>query len=98
GRFTDGVDSDKHKVAVNWGDGSAVQTLTSVNEVTRTFSVGHKYGRGGVFSITVIVTDNAGGVTTQNSSAVVSGVGLVNGTLYVRAEERRAGGLGRLRR
>src|SRR5581483_7257098 len=38
---------------------------------------------GGIFTITVTVRDNDGGQATRTTTAVVTGVGLVNGVLYV---------------
>src|SRR5262249_19647921 len=65
-----------------WGDGS-VQKLTSVNEVTKAFSVSHHYSGGGIFSITVKVIDKDGGKATSSTTAFVSGVQIVDGTLYI---------------
>src|SRR5262249_22518331 len=47
------------------------------------FSGGHTYLHGGIYNISVTVTDNDGGQGTGSTTAAVSGVGLVNGTLYV---------------
>jgi hypothetical protein len=70
------------QVTVDWGDGSAAQTLTSVDQSHGRFNGNHAYAHGGVFTVTVTVSD-AGGTTTANTTAYVSGEGLVGGTLYV---------------
>jgi hypothetical protein len=74
---------DTHTVTVDWGDGTAVQTLTSVDQVHDLFSGSHTYAHGGIFTIDVTVSDNEGGTASATTTAVVTGVGMVNGTLYV---------------
>jgi hypothetical protein len=73
---------DTHAVTVSWGDGTSVNV--SVDQAANTFSGEHTYGNGGIFTITVTVTDSDGAVSaSETSTAVVTGVGLVNGTLYI---------------
>ena len=69
---------------VLWGDGSAAETLSSVNPLTRSFSGGHTYSNSGVYTISVSVVDSDGAVSVkQDKTAVVGGIGVLNGTLYV---------------
>jgi Ca2+-binding RTX toxin-like protein len=82
GVFTDVGTLGTHTALVNWGDGSA-PVLVTVNATNRTFSETHTYLTGGIFAITVTVTDDDGGTSVSTTSAVVEGVGLVNGTLYI---------------
>ena len=87
GAFTDsGLDT--HTVTVNWGDGTVGNV--SVNQFNHTFLGSHHYATGGVFTVIVTVMDNHGAssesLTTQ---AVVQGVGLVDGTLYIIGTEGR---------
>jgi hypothetical protein len=77
------VSSDTHTVTVNWGDGTPVQTLSTVDQLNDAFSAGHHYTQAGVFTITVTITDSDGAAVSQTTSAVVAGVSLVNGTLVV---------------
>ncbi|UQX89356.1 PKD domain-containing protein [Jatrophihabitans telluris] len=52
--------------AWNFGDGSAVQTLT-----TKTTS--HSYATTGTYTVTLVVTDNDGGTATVSHSIVITG-------------------------
>ena len=86
GEFFDVDTSDTHTVTVDWGDGSAPEAMT-VTEVEPTqsgsFSGSHVYATGGIFTVTVSVDDGQGGITSATTTAVVTGVGLVDSTLYV---------------
>ena len=73
---------DTHTITVDWGDGTTLET-TAVGLLTRAFSGSHEYETGGIFAITVTVTDDDGGSSTAITRAVVTGVGLVDGTLYI---------------
>lgn len=81
GAFSDpGLDT--HTVTVNWGDGT-IETA-SIDQAADIFNGGHDYSSGGIFSISVTVIDSDGAVSeTATSTAVVAGVGLVEGTLYI---------------
>ena len=87
GTFFDPAQSfDTHTVQVNWGDGTPLETLpaVSVNQTLDTFQRTHHYATGGIFTIAVTVLDEDGGVSAlATSTSVVTGVGLVNGTLYI---------------
>ena len=82
GAFTDENTGDTHTVSVDWGDGSEVEEIR-VDLAGRTFFGKHAYASGGIFAITVSVDDGQGGVATDTTTAVVQGIGLVNGVLYV---------------
>jgi hypothetical protein len=82
GAFTDPGQLDTHTATINWGDGTAPEAL-AVDQVGRTFAGSHHYATGGVFTVTVTVTDSDGAAVSQSTTAVVSGAGLVDGTLYV---------------
>src|SRR5207244_1790741 len=82
GAFSDPGLLDTHVATVDWGDGSAPQTVT-VDELSQTFAGGHQYGHGGSFNVTVTMTDSDGAATSRATSVKVTGNNLVNGTLYV---------------
>ena len=74
--FTSGGGS----TVVNWGDGTAPQTLTAANYtvtgspdgVIYTVSAAHTYAEEGTYAYTVTVTDDGGSVTIFGGSAVIA--------------------------
>ncbi|WP_406694298.1 PKD domain-containing protein [Singulisphaera sp. Ch08] len=80
---------DAHAVRVNWGDGSAVEAF-AVDPVTKTFNVTHTYAAGGIYNVTVDAVDSDFAVSQAVTvKAVVSGAGLVDGTLYILGTDGR---------
>ena len=77
--------TDTHTVTIDWGDGTVETFAVDSNEPSDvgTFAEDHVYAEGGFFDITVTVDDGNGGTDTQTTSAVIAGVGVANGTLYV---------------
>ena len=65
---------------VNWGDGSAPQTLTAANltpigtpnGVSWNVNAAHTYAEEGTYAYTVTVTDDGGASTTITGSAVIA--------------------------
>ena len=83
GSFTDVGTLDTHKANINWGDGN-VSTATLVQGAgSGTFAGSHAYTTGGIFTITVTLTDDDGGSVTSTTTAVITGIGVVGNTLYV---------------
>lgn len=85
GAVTDAGSLDTHQVVVDWGDGN-VETIVAAGDlvVAPDFSgTQHTYAAGGIYTITVTVTDDDGSSVTETTSAVVQGVGVVDGVLYV---------------
>lgn len=82
GTFTDIGVLDTHSATVDWGDGSAVEPVT-VNQAAKTISGSHAYTFGGIYTITVTLTDDDTGTHTAQTLAVITGVGLNNGILYI---------------
>ncbi len=81
--YTDIGTLDTHTAFVNWGDGSPSTTLTGSGTGSGTITGTHVYATGGVYAISVTLTDDDTGTTTGTTQAVISGVGVVNGILYV---------------
>lgn len=80
---------DTHSVRVNWGDGSAFETF-AVNPATKAFSATHKYAAGGIYKVTVGAVDSDSAVSpVVTTKAVVSGAGVVDGTLYILGTDGR---------
>jgi PKD repeat protein len=57
-------------VFVTWGDGQSTSVVT--NGGPGAINASHQYGAAGNYTITVHVTDNDGGVTTETLSVVVT--------------------------
>ncbi len=81
GTFSDIDTSDTHIASVNWGDGTT--SNVAVNQLANTLAGSHTYQNGGIYAVTVTVTDGQGGTASATTTAVVQGVGVVNGTLYI---------------
>jgi PKD repeat protein/methionine-rich copper-binding protein CopC len=64
--FDDPGSLDAHQVAINWGDGTPIQTLAVVPNGSRTFTTTHQYLDDNVadlYTITVNVIDDDGGTS-----------------------------------
>ena len=83
GTFGDADPSDLHRVTVDWGDGSAVEELSNVDQKADSFAGTHTYGAGGAYAVSVTVFDDAGASATATTTAFIQGVGLVDGVVYV---------------
>jgi Ca2+-binding RTX toxin-like protein len=82
--FSDAGTADTHVAVVNWGDGSAPESVAlSQGAGTGTVAASHAYAAGGIYMITLTVTDDDTGAASATATAVVSGIGLSNGTLFV---------------
>jgi PKD repeat protein len=79
GLFTDPAITDTHKAVINWGDGG----LTIINPATSPVSTSHAYAEGGVYDVTLTVTDDDGGSDTRSTRVYVTGSGIHDGVLEV---------------
>jgi Ca2+-binding RTX toxin-like protein len=67
-----------------WGDGSAPQAATLVQGVGGgTVAASYAYAAGGIYTVTVTVTDDDTGEATQTTMSVVVGAGIQNGVLQI---------------
>ena len=83
--FTDAGVLDSHTVLVDWGDGkSTLVTAASLNGAGSA-SASHVYTQGGVYNVTLRLSDDAqpAGVALASSQVFVTGVGLHNGILQI---------------
>ena len=83
GSFTDVGVLDTHTAMVDWGDGT-VEALALVQGAgAGTVQGSHAYAAGGIYTVTLTVTDDDTGSGQSATLAVITGVGLNNGVLYV---------------
>ncbi len=66
---------DTHTAIVDWGDGTDPESV-SVDQTTDTVSGGHAYATGGIFTLTITVTDSHGGSDDATTTGAISGLGL----------------------
>jgi len=83
GSFTDSGALDVHTVMVDWGDGTSSAATVVESGGSGTFAANHLYAQPGVYSVTVTVRDDDGGEAVETTQAIMSGVGVVDGVLYV---------------
>lgn len=83
--FTDAGDLDRHTVTVDWGDGSTGTLSSRSSNGSGTASGRHTYRQGGVYTVTLTVSDSAdpASVATATTRVFVTGVGLHNGVLQL---------------
>ncbi len=74
--FSDTGVLDTHKVLVNWGDGTNSAGIVTETHGSGTVAANHIYYSGGIFTITVTLTDDDGGSSAATSVATITGVGL----------------------
>jgi len=70
GSFTD-PGADTWTATVDYGDGSGVQALTLAGKA---FDLGHTYADNGVYTVTVVVTDDDAGFDTETCTVTVNNV------------------------
>lgn len=83
GTFSDTGTLDTHSSQIDWGDGSAVEEVDDMDQLADTFTAMHQYSSGGIYTVTVTLTDDDGQSVSQSTAAVVTGVGVVGDTLFV---------------
>jgi PKD repeat protein len=85
GSFADPGVLDTHTAVIDWGDGTTSAAALKESGGKGTLSGSHVYATGGIYNVTVRLVDNAAspGVATAGTKAYVTGVGLLNGVLYV---------------
>jgi len=74
---------DTHVATVDWGDGT-VEAVTLIQGAgSGTITGSHAYVSGGIYTVTLTVIDDDTGSHQASTLAVITGVGLSNGILYV---------------
>ena len=83
GSFTDVGVLDTHVASVDWGDGNVTPGTVVQGAGSGTYSAGHVYGSGGVYTVIVTITDDDTGSTSASTQAVMTGVGINGGVLQI---------------
>ncbi len=65
---------DNQTVTINWGDGSPTETQTLAPDAGGLIDAAHAYADDGIFTVTLTVTDEAGGTDTQTFTLTVENV------------------------
>lgn len=75
---------ERHSITIDWGDGRFISQFDVQPEAAIQSPVkSYTYREGGVFPVTVTVTDENGGSDTLTTSAIISGISIVDGALHV---------------
>jgi hypothetical protein len=83
GMFTDVGTLDSHTATISWGDGmSTAATIVAAGGVG-TIAAEHVYASGGIFRIEITLNDDDMGQATDETFALVTGVGILDGQLQV---------------
>jgi hypothetical protein len=83
GSFTDIGVLDTHTATIDWGDGTVEAAALVQGAGFGTVQGSHAYAAGGIYTVTLTVTDDDTGSHQLSTLAVITGVGLNNGVLYV---------------
>ncbi|MEZ6039741.1 MAG: PKD domain-containing protein [Planctomycetaceae bacterium] len=70
--FTDSDAGDTHSATIDWGDGTT--SAGAVNQLTGVVTGNHQYSTGGLFRVTVQITDLADQSDSGSTTSIVTGV------------------------
>lgn len=80
-RFTDADIGDAHAAVIDSGDGTT--SPATVNESSGEVTGAHRYTTGGVYRVTIRLTDLAAASDTSGATAYVTGAGVRDGVLRI---------------
>jgi Ca2+-binding RTX toxin-like protein len=78
--FEDPGSLDTWSGTINWGDGTTTEIAGLTADL---FESAHVYARGGIYEITLNLSDDDKGTAIDTTKVMVTGAGLVDGVLYV---------------
>ena len=83
--FTDAGVLDRHRMVIDWGDGSFSMLGAASSNGSGSASGSHAYAQGGIYTVKISLADDASpaGVATVTTKVYVTGVGLHNGILHI---------------
>ena len=76
GSFTDVGTLDTHTVEIDWGDGTITSGVVVQGSGSGTFSGGHAFASGGIFTVTITLTDDDTLIDTAVETVFVTGAGV----------------------
>jgi hypothetical protein len=76
GAFTDVGTLDTHEVTFDWGDGTIEPATLNQGSGSGTFSGDHAYAAGGIFTVTITVTDDDTQFDTAVETVFITGAGV----------------------
>lgn len=82
GTFTDAGTADAHTATIDWGDGTTTAADLDDYGGAGAFQASHAYARGGMYTVTVTLSDGQSTATAQ-STAAVTGTRVVGGVLEI---------------
>ncbi len=83
GAFTDADLMDTHAATIDWGDGTTSEAVIATVGGVGTIAGEHVYEAGGIYSVSVTLSDEADGVAAAAAAAVISGAGIHDGVLMI---------------
>jgi Ca2+-binding RTX toxin-like protein len=83
GTFSDIGTLDSHLATIDWGDGTTSQAVITESNGSGSLSGSHEYTGGGMYEVKVRLSDDDAGTVIQSTMAMISGVGVKDGVLYV---------------
>ena len=75
--FTDAGAPDTHTAVINWGDGTTTSGLVTGSGGSGSVWAGHRYAEGGMYEITLVVSDDDTGVGSRTTRVLVVGAACV---------------------
>jgi Ca2+-binding RTX toxin-like protein len=76
GAFTDVGTLDTHEVTYDWGDGTIEPATLNQGSGSGTFTADHAYAAGGIFTVTITVTDDDTQSDTAVETVFITGAGV----------------------
>jgi Ca2+-binding RTX toxin-like protein len=83
GTFGDIGTLDTHVAVINWGDGTTSEAIITESNGSGSISGTHQYADGGIYEVSVALSDDDAGAVTGSATAAIAGVGVKDGVLFI---------------